>query len=208
MADENEEKQQEQKQQDEPKPKAEKAEKAEKDEKKGTKSSSFGLYTWLIMAAIVMAGAVGGFALSQLLASTGSNETETAQTDPQDQQTKTFTELLAATPENAKPWPYDLEAVIANLDEPGVTRYVRTTITLELSPEMDQANGLPFLDEKKVLLVDWLTTYLAGLSLEQVRGTSSLSRIKKEIRDHFNELLFPESKPFIRRILIKEFAVQ
>ena len=199
MADEKEEKQTEQSQpQDEPKAKAEKSDE---------KSSSFNLFTWLIMAAIVIAGAAGGFALSQLVASTGPDETETAQADQQNGNTKSFTDIVANS-ENASVWTYELDPVIANLDEPGVTRYVRTTITLELSPEMDQANGEPFLGEKKVLLIDWLTTYLAGLSLEQVRGTSSLSRIKKEIRDHFNELLFPESKPFIRRILIKEFAVQ
>ena len=200
MADEKEEKQTEQSPpQDEPKAKAEKS---------NEKSSSFNLFTWLIMGAIVIAGAAGGFALSQLVASTGPDEAETAQADQQNENTKSFNDILSANSENASVWTYELDPVIANLDEPGVTRYVKTTITLELSPEMDQANGEPFLGEKKVLLIDWLTTYRAGLSLEQVRGTSSLSRIKKEIRDHFNELLFPESKPFIRRILIKEFAIQ
>jgi flagellar basal body-associated protein FliL len=65
-----------------------------------------------------------------------------------------------------------------------------------------------FLDEKKVILQDWLTTYLAGLSLENVRGTKNLTRIKNEIRDQFNRLLFESEKPYVERILIKEFAVQ
>lgn len=198
MADDQDKKEQKEKQ--EPKETAAKA----KDKSKET--SGFSLFTWLILAAIIVAGAAGGFALSQLIAGPVQ-----ADTDPEAQQTEevnTFEQLLAKTGENDKYWSYDLEPVVANLDEPGVTRYVRATITLELSPEIAQEAGEVFLEEKKPVLVDWLTTYLAGLSLERVRGTSNLSRIKKEIRDHFNEMLFPESKPFVHRILFKEFAVQ
>ena len=107
-----------------------------------------------------------------------------------------------------KAWYYELEPVIANLDEPGITRYLRATITLELNSEMNQEKGTVFFNEKTLIMRDWLTTYIAGLSLERIRGTRNLSRIKKEIRDHFNELLFPETKPFIRGIFLKEFAVQ
>jgi len=53
-----------------------------------------------------------------------------------------------------------------------------------------------------------MTTYLAGLSLEDVRGTRNLTRIKKEVLDEFNRILFNEGKPFIERALFKEFAVQ
>ena len=98
--------------------------------------------------------------------------------------------------------------MIANLDEPGVTRYARVAVTLELSGDMDEDAGTAFLDDKKALLRDWLTTYIAGLSLERVRGTSNLARIKKEIRDQFNELVFAETQPFIVNILFKEFAIQ
>ena len=175
----------------------------------GKKSSSFGLSTWIILVAIIFAGATGGFALAQLIA--GSTSEPVVEEKPQDgkpAEVQTFEDLVAKADANAKPWVYELEPVVANLDEPGVTRYGRVAITIELSAEMDPEKGAIFLDEKKLLLRDWLTTYIAGLSLERVRGTRNLSRIKKEIRDHFNELLFAESKPFVQTILFKEFAIQ
>jgi len=187
--------------------------KAEQEPKAGDKKSvGFGLFTWFILGAIVIAGLAGGFALAQLLAGTD-------QSSPQQPEVKktqadnipendTINDMLIDKPKGENLWPYDLEPVIANLDEPGVTRYARVTITLQLDPQMDQEKGTVFLEGKKPVLRDWLTTYIAGLSLERVRGTRNLSRIKQEVRDSFNELLFPEGKPFIRDILFKEFAIQ
>jgi flagellar basal body-associated protein FliL len=176
-----------------------------KSEDKETKGGGFKLMTWLILAGIVIAGLTGGFGLAQLLAG-GDSQIEKADIKVDD--TKSFDDLLADSTNEKKAWSFDIEPVIANLDEPGVTRYARVAVTLELSGEMDSKNGTVFLEEKKAVLRDWLTTYIAGLSLERVRGTSNLARIKKEIRDQFNELVFPETKPFIVNILFKEFAIQ
>jgi flagellar basal body-associated protein FliL len=175
-------------------------------------SSGFTLYTWLILAGIVIAGATGGFALSQLLAGERQLQPSEIQTVQDNQQqspeVKSFDDMILDESKGGKTWYYELKPVIANLDEPGITRYLRVTITLELNSEMNQEKGTVFFDEKTLIMRDWLTTYVAGLSLERIRGTRNLSRIKKEIRDHFNELLFPETKPFIHSIFLKEFAVQ
>ena len=89
-----------------------------------------------------------------------------------------------------------------------MTRYVRVVVSLEMSPEMDREKGEGYLEERKLALRDWLTTYFAGLSLEDVRGTRNLEKIKRQIQDQFNEILFPNGKPYVQRILFKEFAVQ
>lgn len=205
MADDKEKKEQEPKK--EPDAKEEQKPKAESKE-----SAGFKLFTWLVLGAVVIAGFAGGFALAQLLAGSGSDsppqgETEGAQADITPEN-NAVNDMLIDKPKDEKLWPFDLEPVIANLDEPGVTRYARVTITLQLSPQMDQEKGVLFLEGKKPILRDWLTTYIAGLNLERVRGTRNLGRIKRELRDSFNELLFPESKPFIHNILFKEFAIQ
>ena len=110
--------------------------------------------------------------------------------------------------ETADGWFFELEAVLANLDEPGVTRFLRASITIQFTKEYDVTVGGPLVNEKKMILRDWLTTYFAGLSIEDVRGTMSLARIKNQIRDQFNEMLFPDSKPLVHAIILKEFAVQ
>jgi flagellar basal body-associated protein FliL len=110
--------------------------------------------------------------------------------------------------ETADGWFFELDPVLANLDEPGVTRFLRAAITIQFTQEFEVSTGGPLVNEKKMILRDWLTTYFAGLSLEDVRGTMSLARIKNQIRDQFNEMLFPDSKPLVHAIILKEFAVQ
>jgi flagellar basal body-associated protein FliL len=122
---------------------------------------------------------------------------------------KTSSKEHAKTPsDGVTPWDFELEPVIANLDEPGVTRYVRATIILQMSPAFDQEKGTAMLEEKKAMLRDWLTIYLAGCTLEEARGSKNLVRIKAEIQDAFNDFLFKNSKPMVESILLKEFAVQ
>ena len=108
----------------------------------------------------------------------------------------------------AKVWYYDLDPVVANLDEPGVTRYVRATLTLAISPEADTGKTTAYLNEKKPLLTNWLTIYLASLRLEDIRGDKNLRRIQSEVLDTFNEKVFPDAKPRIEKVLFKEFAIQ
>ena len=169
----------------------------------------FGIFTWLILGAVVLAGATGGFALSQLMG--GQTPTLPPEATPTEQNpNKAFDDLVAQqTANGAAAWMYDtMEPVLANLDEPGVTRYVRVTVSLELSPQMDQEKGKAFLDQRTMLLRDWLTTYFAGLSLEDVRGSRNLNRIKREVQEQFNTLLFPGTTPFVQQVFFKEFAVQ
>ncbi len=184
--------------------------KKEDKEKTGSPSAGGpGLLSWLILGAVVAAGATGGFALSQLLGGQDNAAIPKSNGTPENN-VKTFDEVLAQQAANgASPWIYDaMEPVLANLDEPGVTRYVRVSISLEISPELDPEKGTVFLEQRAMVLRDWLTTYFAGLSLEDVRGSRNLNRIKRDVQDQFNQLLFPDAKPFIRQILFREFAVQ
>jgi len=178
-----------------------------KAEKSDEKSSRGRLVHWIIMAVVVVLFAGAGFGLGRLLA--GNRRTETAGPSKQDQsaQVEDLTVAGSAT-DSQKNWYYHLEPVVANLNELNVTRYVRVSLILEISSEMDEKKSQAFLDEKKPILTNWLTIYLASLGLEDVRGDGSLKRIQSQILDGFNEKLFPDSKPQIKRILFREFAVQ
>lgn len=163
------------------------------------------LYTWLILGAVTLAGSTGGFALSQLIGGPAPTDLEAVdETAGQENELDT----MLAEEANQMVWVEELDPVLANLDEPGVTRYVRVSISLEMSADLDEIKGREFLGTKKMLVRDWLTTYLAGLSLEDVRGSRNLTRIKKDILGQCNELLFPNGQPFVQRIFFKEFAVQ
>jgi flagellar basal body-associated protein FliL len=112
------------------------------------------------------------------------------------------------TAKEGEAWYFNIDPVVANLDEPGATRYIRTAFILEMSPDMSAEKGTAILEQKKPLIANLLTIYLAGLNIETTRGDKNLKRIQSELCDTFNEQLFPESKPMVKRVLIKEFAVQ
>jgi flagellar basal body-associated protein FliL len=178
-------------------------------DKPAEKSKGRSIMPWIIIAAVVVVAAGAGLGLGRLFAKNKKPETAAATAPSPNQPPAAEQPKLdgpAAKPENT--WYIDLEPVVANLDEPGATRYVRAALTLEMSGEISTEKGTAFLEQKKPLLKNLLTIYLAGLSIEATRGDKNLKRIQSEICDTFNEKLFPNSKPLIKGILIKEFAVQ
>ncbi len=177
-----------------------------KTEETDKKTSTGGFLQWIIIAVVVVVCAGVGLGLGRLFA--GSDEAQTAELSQQDQSA-----LKADAPDltggdSQKTWYYDLEPVVANLNEPGATRYVRAALTLEISSEVDEKKGIDFIEEKKPLLTSWLTIYLAGLSIEDIRGDKGLNSIQSEVLDAFNERIFPGNRPQIKKILFKEFAIQ
>ncbi|UCC23577.1 MAG: flagellar basal body-associated FliL family protein [Planctomycetota bacterium] len=184
----------------------------ERAEKTDRKASTGGILQWVITAAAVLLFAVAGFALGRLLKGSPPPEPETADQDESSQQIESdqLEDLIVddASADSQNTWHFPLEPAVANLDVPGVTRYVRATLILEISPQVDQKKGEALLKQKTPLLKDWLTIYLASLSLEDIRGDRNLKRIQSHILDSFNEKLFPDAKPQIKKVLFQEFAIQ
>ena len=178
-----------------------------KAEKSDEKVSITRFLPWIIMVVTVVVCAGAGFGFGRLFAGSGKAKTVESSQENEPAQAEYLKADDSAT-DSQKAWYYDLEPVVANLDVPGVTRYVRASLTLEISPEMDAEKGTVFLKEKNPLLTNWLTIYLASLTLEDIRGDRNLKRIQSQILDAFNEKLFPDAKPQIKHILFKEFAIQ
>ncbi|MHC4556818.1 MAG: flagellar basal body-associated FliL family protein [Planctomycetota bacterium] len=177
---------------------------------KSDKKSLVGRFLpWIIMAVVVSLCAGAGFSLGRLFA--GSRTPQAAESDSGSDESAKTEDLKAdddSTEESTEVWYYDLDPVVANLNEPSVTRYVRASLTLEISSEVDKKKGSAFLDSKKPILINWLNVYLSSLSLEDIRGDKNLKSIQSQVREAFNEELFPDSKPPIKQVLIKEFPVQ
>ena len=170
----------------------------------GEKKSFIGKFLpWIIMAVVVVVSAGVGVGLSKLFA--GSKKTA----KPPNEQKAAIEEKPTLIAEGGqKSWYYEMEPVIANLNEPSVTRYVRVTITFEMSEKIAADKGKAFIDERKPELTNWLNLYLASQSIEDIRGDKNLRRIQSQILNSFNEKLFPGSQAGIKQVLFKEFAVQ
>lgn len=101
---------------------------------------------------------------------------------------------------------YDFEPIVVNLDEPRMARFVRVSITLAVRADQAPA-AKALLDKKKPELKNWLTVFFASCTLEQVRGSANLNRLRREILDAFSQQLWPDQKPPVDHVLFKEFAV-
>ncbi|HNY79319.1 MAG: flagellar basal body-associated FliL family protein [Sedimentisphaerales bacterium] len=163
------------------------------------------LMPWLIPAVTVALCAGGGFVVGRLFGTRGQAQNVAAAEAPDETAPALPPVNGAAT---GSSWYYDLEPVVSNLNEPGVTRYVRITLTLEVGDKLSEKDGTPFLEQRKPLLKNWLTLFVANLTLEDIRGERNLRSVQSQIADTFNQGLFPNAPPCIKRVLFKELSIQ
>ena len=184
-----------------------KVEKKDSSGQAGTKMTA--ILTWIIMITVVALLAGSGFVLGRLFAGSSSSEpnepskenTQTEKTTP-----KGSGKGLEATSES---WYYnELESIVVNPDEPGATRFVRIGLILEISSGLSKEKAKEIFEEKKPPLISWLNLYFKGLSLDQMKNDKDMQRILSQICDAFNEILFPDAKPQIKKVLIREFNIQ
>ncbi len=162
---------------------------------------------WLMPAVVVIVFAAGGFLVGRAFGTRGQTQ-NTSGAEAGNPAEPVVPEEPALKAGTGQSWYYDLDPVVVNLNDPGVTRYVRISLTLEVSNTMDEKEGKPFLDQKKPLMKHWLTLFLSNQTIEDARGERNLMRMQSQISDTLNNGLFPGSKPRIKNILFKEFAIQ
>ena len=180
----------------------EKDEKQKEQDGKSEKKSS-NLILWIIIAVVVIGASAGGF-LAAKIATGPVAEAEPEEVEKIDDQA----EKLLAKEAADNDWTYSLPSTIANLDEPGASRYVRAEFNLLISAELDTIKGTEFFDSKKSEINDQLLRYLAGKTLEEVRGRRNQDQMKLEIRDFCNNMFFKDSKPYVKDVLIQTFNIQ
>lgn len=169
-------------------------------------SAKIGIVTWAILTVIVASCAGSGFVLGRLFA--GGSATETSESTQEITKTEEVTPNYPET-DPKDTWYYnELESVIVNPHEPGATRYVRVGLILEISSGLTKEKADELINAKKPPLINWLNLYFKSLTLDEMADEKDMQRILSQICDAFNEILFPDAKPQIKRILIREFNIQ
>jgi len=166
-----------------------------------TSSGSGGIIWLLVLVAVVALCAGGGLYMGHAIKSAQASE-------PQGASGAAGAAGAAAPLTAPDAYQYfDIEPITINLDEPRLARYVRATITLAFDAKND-AEVRRQVEKRMPELKNWLAVYLAGRTLDEVRGAQSLNRVRREICDAFNEQIWPQQPPRIHHVLLKEFAVQ
>lgn len=115
----------------------------------------------------------------------------------------------ASTPKEASPRVVFLpfgEATV-NLAEGQLRRYLRVKIVLSVeSPHKSEVTEATAY--RKASLRNWMIAHLSDKTLQDVTGRVSVNRIRREIRDHFNEMLLADGAGHIQEVLFEEFVVQ
>ena len=99
------------------------------------------------------------------------------------------------------------EEVVVNLNEGSMTRYLRVAVALQVAKEKE-LDITTALEAKKALLKNWLINNISDKSLEDIRGRAGQNRLRREIRDEFNTVLFPDGYDQIYDILFDEYNIQ
>lgn len=177
---------------------------SEKDSKK-TANNRF--LPWIIIVAVMVFCAGMGFGLGKILGGQSTNGESGSEAQEVDLSKELAADIDSADETNDY-WYYDFEPVIANLNEPRVSRFVSISITLQISKAINEKKCTALIEEKKPILTNWLTVYLMSLSVEEIRGDENVKKVQVHILDAFNDKLFPESQLRIESVLFRNIAVQ
>lgn len=97
--------------------------------------------------------------------------------------------------------------VVVNLGEDRLNRFLRVKIMCAID-EADTKEITELLNTQKPFLKSWLIGYLSDQSTQDVTRKVGVNKIRREIRDQFNAMLFPDGDEKIIDILFDEFVVQ
>lgn len=148
-----------------------------------------GLIGYMILALAGLLAIAGGFSAPMLMAPEGPPK-------------------KAVRPPNTKrPALIPFGEVVVNLGEERLTRYLRVKLLIVVD-EAHQKETTELLTKQKPFLKSWLISYLSDQSLQEVSGAAGVNRVRREVRDQFNAMLFPNGAELIQDILFDEFVVQ
>jgi len=143
----------------------------------------------MLVVAVVGAIALGaGFAVPRLLVSDGPKK------DHVEEKTR-------------KPVFLPFGDLVVSLGEERHNRYLRLKTILVIDGNEEKAITEHF-EKQKAYLKNWLIGYLSDLTLSEVSGEGSVNRLRREIKDQFNLMLWPDGKALLLEVLFDEFVVQ
>jgi flagellar FliL protein len=94
-----------------------------------------------------------------------------------------------------------------NLNEPNLVKYLSLDIAIQTDGKFED-EVKEAVEARKPMLKTWLTSHLADKTMEDIRGKVGVNRLRREIQDNFNSLLFKDGHERVQDILFEEYHVQ
>lgn len=147
-----------------------------------------GLIFWILLAVFALAS---GAAVPWILASRPSEAPAPKKAEPQKSK-------LVAIP---------FDDVQVNLSDDRLNRFLRLKLLIAVE-EPDTREVTELLTKQKPFLRSWLISHLSDQSSQEVSRRVGVNRLRREIRDQFNAMLFPAGEEKIADVLVDSFLVQ
>ncbi len=97
--------------------------------------------------------------------------------------------------------------VVVNIGNENVNRFLRVKLMVAVE-DADAREVTDLITKQKAFLKNWVIGYLSDQSIQDVIRKVGVNRVRREIRDQFNLMLFPNSEEKIVDILVDEFHLQ
>ena len=99
-------------------------------------------------------------------------------------------------------------STVVNLSEGRLSRYLKVTITLRV-PEKSKSEVKKIMEGgKEAVFKNWLICYLSDMKMEDVKGSSSINRLREDIKKGFNDILERYSSAEVDSVFFEEFNIQ
>lgn len=149
----------------------------------------------ILMLMVVIAAIAGGIATPFVVAQLKSDPSDKPAPAPVEVDLEEEVEFI----------PFD--EVTVNLDEARFSRYLRINFSLQVA-KSQRLEIEEKVKAKSVIFKNWLQIHLAEKSTDDLRGKYGRNRIRREMQDFFNKVLFDDGIERIQDVLFDEFHVQ
>ncbi len=157
-----------------------------KGEGSGEKPKKKGLLLIIIGVLVVVMGGGGFFAYKKFMSPKPAvTEAEQVKKEPEEKEGEMFA----------------LEPFLVNLSDPKGKRYLKATVTLELSSPAAVAKAEKMVPKMRDMVIMMLTS----LSFEEVMTPEGKIRVREELFERFNLIMRPER---VKEIFFTDFVVQ
>ncbi len=165
------------------------------------KSSLVGILVWVVVGLI---GIVGGFLTPMLLMPTPGDASEEVVEAKKEE--KKLDLPIPDPDEEVGFIPFDKDVVV-NFNDPRFSRYLKMNFTLQVAKSQIE-DVTKMIEDKHDVLRNWLIGHIADKRVEDIRGRQGTNRLRREIHDEFNRLLFSDGIERIQDVLFQDLSVQ
>lgn len=97
--------------------------------------------------------------------------------------------------------------LVVNLNEQTLTKYLTLDVVAQAEGK-DAATVKSAIESRMPILRTWMTSHLADKSVDDLRGKVGINRLRREMQDQFNALLFDDGHERVTDILFEEFHIE